>query len=92
MLCLPSEVFFNTCDIDRVNAVFRKAKRWRITQYIYYVEDFIEIAQIKLFKCIISNDTISFYLTSETVTTIFAHEDTSTNSQIIKPHSPEERT
>jgi hypothetical protein len=35
---------------------------------------------------------ISFYPTSETVTTIFAHEDTSTNSQIIKPHSPEERT
>jgi hypothetical protein len=53
--------FLNTCDIDRVNAVFRKAKRWGITQYIYYVEDFIEIAQIKLFKCIISNDTHCLY-------------------------------
>jgi hypothetical protein len=53
--------FLNTCDIDRVNAVFRKAKRWGITQYIYYVEDFIEIAQLKLFKCIISNDTHCLY-------------------------------
>jgi hypothetical protein len=53
--------FLNTCDIDRVNAVFRKAKRWGITQYIYYVEDFIEIAQLKLFKSIISNDTHCLY-------------------------------
>jgi hypothetical protein len=53
--------FLNTCDIDRVNAVFRKAKRWGITECIYYVEDFIEIAQLKLFKRMICNNTHCLY-------------------------------
>jgi hypothetical protein len=108
MLCLPSQAFLNTCDIDPANAVFRKAKRWGITECIYYVEDFIEIAQLKLFKRIICNNTHCLYRPrpnkrdcnyhrtiinyTPMVTMIFAHEDTSTNFQKIKPHSPKERT
>jgi hypothetical protein len=77
------------CDIDRVNAVFRKAKRWGITEYIYYAEDFIEIAQLKLFKHFICNNTHCLYqlLPNKRDCNYDLHtEDTSTNFQIIKPH------
>jgi hypothetical protein len=53
--------FLNTCDIDRMNAVFRKAKRWGITECAYYVEDFIETAQLKLFKRINCNNNHCLY-------------------------------
>ena len=53
--------FLNSCDIDRINAVFRKAKRWGLTDSVYNVEDIIDITQYKLFKCITYNNNHCLY-------------------------------
>lgn len=42
----------NKCDIHRLNAVIRKEKRWSFTDCDYDAEDFIDISQHKLFKCL----------------------------------------